>query len=65
MSLPPAEIRKVRVHMQMEFQDPFASLNPQMQVSDQVAEPLRNYNIYSGQALEDRVATQLFASLPR
>jgi peptide/nickel transport system ATP-binding protein/glutathione transport system ATP-binding protein len=56
LALPPAEMRQARVHMQMVFQDPFASLNPQMQVSDQVAEPLRNYNIYSGQALEDRVA---------
>ncbi len=27
----------------MIFQDPFASLNPQMQLFDQVAEPLKNY----------------------
>jgi peptide/nickel transport system ATP-binding protein/glutathione transport system ATP-binding protein len=47
---------QARVHMQMVFQDPFASLNPQVQVSDQVAEPLRNYNTYNGQALKDRVA---------
>ena len=52
--------------MQMVFQDPFASLNPQMQLSDQVAEPLRNYNVVSGQALEERVAV-LFdrVELPR
>ena len=52
--------------MQIMIPDPFASLSPQMQVSDQVAEPLRNYNIYSGQALEDRVA-RLFdrVELPR
>ena len=36
-------LRDARVDMQMIFQDPFASLNPQMQLSDQVAEPLRNY----------------------
>lgn len=56
LALPPAEMRQARVHMQMVFQDPFASLSPQMQVSDQVAEQLLKYNIYSGQALEDRVA---------
>ncbi len=52
--------------MQIMLPDPFASLSPQMQVSGQVAEPLRNYNIYSGQALEDRVA-RLFdrVELPR
>ncbi|QEW21374.1 ABC-transporter ATP-binding protein [Marinibacterium anthonyi] len=36
-------LRDARVDMQMIFQDPFASLNPQMQLSDQVAEPLYNY----------------------
>ena len=56
LALPLAEMRQARVHMQMTFKGPFASLSPQMQVSGQVAEPLRNYNIYSGQALEDRVA---------
>ncbi|SIS99617.1 peptide/nickel transport system ATP-binding protein/glutathione transport system ATP-binding protein [Roseivivax lentus] len=37
------DLRRARVHMQMIFQDPFASLNPQMQLADQVAEPLWNY----------------------
>ncbi|WP_428928576.1 dipeptide ABC transporter ATP-binding protein [Marinibacterium sp. SX1] len=36
-------LRDARVDMQMIFQDPFASLNPQMQLADQVAEPLYNY----------------------
>jgi peptide/nickel transport system ATP-binding protein/glutathione transport system ATP-binding protein len=38
------------------FQDPFASLNPQMRLFDQVAVQLRNYNLLSGRALQDRVA---------
>ena len=59
-------LRKARLDMQMIFQDPFASLNPQMQLIDQVAEPLRNYNIASGSEINDRVA-QLFdrVHLPR
>ncbi len=56
MALPSAEMRQARVHMQMVFQDSFSSLNPQVEVSDQVAEPLRNYNAYNGQALKDWVA---------
>ncbi|WP_457650140.1 ABC transporter ATP-binding protein [Profundibacter sp.] len=60
------ELREARRHMQMVFQDPFASLNPQMRLSDQVAEPLINYGIHKGSELHDRVAT-LFdrVELPR
>ena len=36
-------MQQARLNIQMIFQDPFASLNPQMQLYDQVAEPLRNY----------------------
>ncbi len=49
-------LRKARLDMQMIFQDPFASLNPQMQLVDQVAEPMRNYGTASGSELMDRVA---------
>lgn len=60
------ELRLARREMQMIFQDPFASLNPQMRLSDQVAEPLMNYGIGSASERDDRVA-QLFdrVELPR
>ncbi len=66
MKLDQAGLRKARLDMQMIFQDPFASLNPQMQLVDQVAEPMRNYGVASGSELQDRVA-QLFdkVQLPR
>nr|WP_217353813.1 ABC transporter ATP-binding protein [Ruegeria arenilitoris] len=66
MKLDPGGLRKARLDMQMIFQDPFASLNPQMQLVDQVAEPMRNYGVASGTELQDRVA-QLFdkVHLPR
>jgi peptide/nickel transport system ATP-binding protein/glutathione transport system ATP-binding protein len=41
--------------MQMIFQDPFASLNPQMQLSDQVAEPIHNFNTLKGAEVTKRV----------
>ncbi len=66
IALDDRDLRAARRDMQMVFQDPFASLNPQVRLIDQVSEPLRNYNIASGSELEDRVAT-LFdrVELPR
>ncbi|KMK67844.1 ABC transporter ATP-binding protein [Puniceibacterium sp. IMCC21224] len=66
MALDQKGLRQARLDMQMVFQDPFASLNPQMHLSDQVAEPMRNYGTHSGSALQDRVA-MLFdrVELPR
>ncbi len=66
IALDDRDLRAARHDMQMVFQDPFASLNPQVRLIDQVSEPLRNYNVASGTELEDRVAT-LFdrVELPR
>jgi peptide/nickel transport system ATP-binding protein/glutathione transport system ATP-binding protein len=55
MGLDTNGLRHSRLDMQMIFQDPFASLNPQMQLSDQVAEPLHNFGVLKGQAIQDRV----------
>lgn len=59
-------LREARLDMQMIFQDPFASLNPQMKLLDQVAEPMWNYRTHKGKDLQDRVA-MLFdrVELPR
>ena len=55
MALDSNGLRNSRLDMQMIFQDPFASLNPQMQLSDQVAEPMHNFATFKGKVIQDRV----------
>ena len=55
MALDHNELRAARLDMQMIFQDPFASLNPQMMLGDQVAEPMRNYGTHSSGEMQKRV----------
>lgn len=66
MALNPGDLRDMRRDMQMIFQDPFASLNPQMQLAEQVAEPIHNFGTLKGSAISDRVS-MLFdrVELPR
>jgi peptide/nickel transport system ATP-binding protein len=45
-----SRIRPLRRHMQMVFQDPYASLNPRMTVADILGEPLRVHSITSSEA---------------
>ena len=49
------ELRRLRRHMQMIFQDPFASLNPRMRVADIIGEPLEVHGLFRGQEKEARV----------
>jgi oligopeptide transport system ATP-binding protein len=49
------ELRKMRRHMQMIFQDPYASLNPRMTVGDIIGEPLEVHNIAKGKEKKERV----------
>jgi oligopeptide transport system ATP-binding protein len=59
LSLDSTGMRKMRRHMQIVFQDPYASLNPRMTVGTIVAEPLIIHGGMSNSERADRVAELL------
>ena len=49
------ELRETRQHMQMIFQDPYASLNPRHTVASIVGEPMRNFGTVPKDKIKGRV----------
>jgi len=53
--LSPGEMRKMRRHLQMIFQDPYASLNPRMTVGSIISEPMQIHNLVPKNQRNERV----------
>jgi len=49
------EMREHRRHLQIIFQDPYASLNPRMSVGQIVGEPLETFKLARGREADERV----------
>lgn len=54
-SLSGKELREQRRHLQIIFQDPYASLNPRMTIGQIVGEPLETFRLARGREVEQRV----------
>ena len=54
--VPERDLKPIRQHAQMVFQDPFSALNPRMTVRDIVGEPLVIHGLARGAELDDRVS---------
>jgi ABC-type oligopeptide transport system ATPase subunit len=59
VKLTAGELKPIRQHAQMVFQDPVSSLNPRMTVGDIVGEPLVIHRLARGEELAGRVAEVL------
>jgi peptide/nickel transport system ATP-binding protein len=58
--VPPKQLRALRRHMQIIFQDPYSSLNPRMTVGDMVSEPMEVHKLVTSKTeRQDRVAALL------
>ena len=53
--LPQKAMREQRKHLQMIFQDPYASLNPRMTVGNIIGEPIRTFGLADGRSGNEMV----------
>ncbi len=53
------EFKNMRMRMQMIFQDPYASLDPRMSVSQLIAEPIQTYHLAKNKKEQDEMVFQL------
>lgn len=63
MKMSSKEMREMRKKMQIVFQDPYASLNPRMSVSEIIAEPLIVHKIYRDKAEMEKKVAQLMSTV--
>jgi oligopeptide/dipeptide ABC transporter ATP-binding protein len=58
-ALDAGELRALRRHMQIVFQDPIASLNPRLTIGQIIGEPLSVHHLAEGKVRRDRIAELL------
>jgi oligopeptide/dipeptide ABC transporter ATP-binding protein len=59
----PAQLRQIRRRMQLIYQDPYSSLNPQMSVGEAISEPARVHGLVQGGAASRALVDELLDSV--
>jgi oligopeptide transport system ATP-binding protein len=62
-TLPAGELRDLRRHMQIVFQDPYSSLNPRMSVHETVGEALRIHGLSTSRSDEESQVAALLSQV--
>ncbi len=57
------QLRELRRHMQVIFQDPYSSLNPRMTIGQILAEPLKVHRLVSGKAAREKRIHELLTQV--
>lgn len=57
--LSPEEMRMKRKDLQIIFQDPFASLNPRMNIGDIIEEPMKIFNLHNDEKMRKEKVAEL------
>lgn len=58
-NLSQSEMRELRKDMQIIFQDPYSSLNPQITIGEAIIEPMRVHNVYNNERQRKEKAMDL------
>ena len=63
LDLPPDELKDLRRHMQIIFQDPYSSLNPRMTIGSAIQEPMSVHGIYENETIRKEKVMDLLSKV--
>ena len=63
LELPNSELKDLRRHMQIIFQDPYSSLNPRMTIGNAIQEPMSVHGIYDNENQRKEKVMELLAKV--
>ena len=63
LDLPPNEMKDLRRHMQIIFQDPYSSLNPRMTIGSAIQEPMSVHGVYDNEKARKEKVMELLSKV--
>jgi peptide/nickel transport system ATP-binding protein len=63
LDMPQAELKELRRHMQIIFQDPYSSLNPRLTIGSAIQEPMSVHGVYANEKERKEKVMELLAKV--